>query len=199
VVDIRTFAEAARALTGLVDQIRPDQWEQPGLGEWDLRSLVGHASRSLITVETYLDRPAEREDIPDPVGYVLLVGQVDPASVVERGREAGRGLGDDPAGFVRATVERVLPLVEREDDRVIQTLLGGMRLSSYLPTRAFELVVHGLDIARAAGLAEPPYSEEVLREVLELAAGVAARSNRGPELLLALTGRRQLSAGFSVV
>ena len=33
-----------------------------------------------------------------------------------------------------------------------------MRLSDYLPTRTFELVVHGLDIARAAQLPEPDYS-----------------------------------------
>ena len=40
----------------------------------------------------------------------------------------------------------------REDDPVISTIFGGMRLSDYLPTRTFELVVHGLDIARAAQL-----------------------------------------------
>ena len=32
---------------------------EPGLGEWDVRSLVGHTSRALLTVETYLASPAE--------------------------------------------------------------------------------------------------------------------------------------------
>ena len=33
-----------------------DRWERPGLGEWDIRALVGHTSRSLLTVEIYLAR-----------------------------------------------------------------------------------------------------------------------------------------------
>ena len=45
------------------------KWDGPGLGDWDLRSLVGHASRSLITVSTYLQTTAEQEDLADPVEY----------------------------------------------------------------------------------------------------------------------------------
>src|SRR5215217_5755229 len=53
----RAFADAAgwfvrtAALVG-------DRWTESGLGEWDVRALVGHTSRSLLTVEAYLDRPA---------------------------------------------------------------------------------------------------------------------------------------------
>ena len=54
-----TFAEAARTFADLVRRIPPNRWDAPGLGEWDLRSLVGHTSRSLITVETYLGQPAD--------------------------------------------------------------------------------------------------------------------------------------------
>ena len=50
--DSRTaFADAAgwfvrtAALVG-------DRWDRPGLGEWDVRALVGHTSRALLTVET---------------------------------------------------------------------------------------------------------------------------------------------------
>jgi len=39
------FAEAARAYADLVAGITPEQWTAPGLGEWDLRALVGHTSR----------------------------------------------------------------------------------------------------------------------------------------------------------
>ena len=124
---------------------------------------------------------------------------VDPASVVDRGRAAGEALGDDPAGAVRDLVDRVLPLVAGNDDPLITTVLGGMRLRQYLPTRTFELVVHGLDIARAAGLPEPDYSAGLLTGVLELVAAAAVHGGRGPELLLALTGRTGLPAGFSVV
>src|SRR5215216_374438 len=57
-----TFAEGARTFADLVRRIPPGRWDGPGLGEWDLRSLVGHTSRSLITVETYLGQPAELVD-----------------------------------------------------------------------------------------------------------------------------------------
>ncbi|HWJ53602.1 MAG TPA: maleylpyruvate isomerase N-terminal domain-containing protein, partial [Propionibacteriaceae bacterium] len=115
------------------------------------------------------------------------------------GRAAGVALGDDPAAAVRALVDRVLPLVAGDDDPLITTAGGGMRLRQYLPTRTFELVVHGLDIARAAGLPAPDYSTGLLTEVLALTAEAAVLGRRGPEVLLALTGRTTLPPGFSVV
>ena len=194
------FAEAATAYAELVAGITPDQWPEPGLGEWDVRALVGHTSRSLVTVETYLGQPAASEDLPSPAAYLAAgLGKADPAAVADRGRAAGQALGDDPAGFVRALVDRVLPMVAGDDDPLITTVGGGMRLRQYLPTRTFELVVHGLDISRATGLSAPDYSAGLLTEVLSLAAAAAVLGGRGPELLLALTGRTTLPSGFSVV
>jgi len=193
------FAEAATAYADLVAAITSDQWTAPGLGEWDLRALVGHTSRSLITVETYLGQPAETEQLTSPAAYLAAIATVDPASVAERGRAAGEALGSDPATAVRTLVDRVLPLVAGDDDPLITTVGGGMRLRQYLPTRTFELVVHGLDIARAAGLSAPDYSAGLLTEVLQLTAAAAILGGRGPELLLALTGRATLPPDFSVV
>ena len=76
-----TFAEAAAALGQLVRAIPPDAWDGPGLGEWDLRSLVGHTSRSLITVETYLGQPANSEDVPSAAAYYSAISTVDPILV----------------------------------------------------------------------------------------------------------------------
>jgi hypothetical protein len=162
---------------------------------------VGHTSRSLITVDTYLDRPAAEAVIDGPAEYYARAARLatDAAAVAERGREAGRNLGDDPAGFVDALVARVLPRVDRDDDPVIETIGGGMLLSRYLLTRTFELVVHGLDIARAARRPNPDYSEALLTEVATTAAEVAVRSGHGPEVILALTGRQPLPTGFSIV
>ena len=193
------FAEAAAAYADLVAAIRPDQWAGPGLGEWDLLALVGHTSRSLITVETYLGQPAATEQLTSPAAYLAAVAAVDHASVVDRGRAAGAALGEDPATAVRDLVDRVVPLVGGDHDPLITTILGGMRLRQYLPTRTFELVVHGLDIARAAGLPAPGYSAGTLTAALELATAAAVLGGRGPELLLALTGRTTLAPGFSVV
>ena len=193
------FVAAARTFVGLAEQIDPDRWTGPGLGEWDLRALIGHTSRSLITVESYLGQPAEVADLTSAAAYLAAAAGVDPASVADRGRAAGAALGDDPVATLRALVDRVLPLTMREDDPVISTIFGGMRLSDYLPTRTFELVVHGLDIARAAQLPEPDYPQQVLTEVLQVTAAAAALRGQGTELLLALTGRADLRPGFTVI
>ena len=193
------FVEAAEAYADLVAGIGPEQWAGPGLGEWDLRALVGHTSRSLITVETYLGQPAAVAELTSPAAYLAAVATVDPASVADRGRAAGEALGDDPATFVRSLVDRVLSLVAGDDDPLVSTAMGGMRLRQYLPTRTFELVVHGLDIARAADLPAPAYSEGLLTDVLQLTAAAAVFGGHGADVLLALTGREALPAGFSVV
>jgi len=82
---------------------------------------------------------------------------------------------------------------------VIATIAGGMRLSVYLETRTFELVVHGVDIADALGVAPPAFGSEVWRAALELAAAVVALTDDAPVLVRALTGRAGLPPGFSIV
>jgi uncharacterized protein (TIGR03083 family) len=196
---LRSFSQTAHAFAGLVRSIPDDRWTGPGLGEWDLRALVGHTSRSLITVETYLNQPAETEDVPTPEAYYLGIANVDAAAVAERGRAAGVALGADPVGFIDALVARVLPASDRPDNPLITTVAGGMRLTNYLPTRTLELVVHSSDIAAAIGQPAPEFGEQVLTEVIGLAAAAAVLQGRGPELLLALTGRSPLPADFSVV
>ncbi|BBY45757.1 maleylpyruvate isomerase family mycothiol-dependent enzyme [Mycolicibacterium celeriflavum] len=196
------FPSAADSFARLVRRIPSDAWSGPGLGEWDLRSLVGHTSRSLTTVISYLENPAEREDIATPQEYYARVNPaalgMDPAEVAERGREAGRDLGDDPAGAVDALVSRALARLNAVDDPLITVLGGlGIRLQAYLPTRTFELAVHSLDITRALGIsfALPP---AVLEEALVLAARIAAGQD-GDTVLMALTGRDALPVSFSVV
>lgn len=198
------LASAAEVFVRLVRGLPAGAWAGPGLGDWDLRSLVGHTSRSLITIETYLQQPAEREDVATPADYYvaiapLLASTADAASIAERGRAAGAALGDDPAVYIADLAARVVPLAERAGDPLITTIAGGMRLRQYLPTRTFELVVHSSDIAAAAALPEPTFSREVLTEALTVAAAAAVALGRGPVLLRALTGRSPLPSGFSVV
>jgi uncharacterized protein (TIGR03083 family) len=197
------FASAARSFAGLVREIPAEAWDGPGLGEWDLRALVGHASRSLITVSTYLQTTAEREDITTPQEYYVMVNPsalgLDPADVVERGRQAGRHLGDDPAGAVDELVSRVLDELAAAGDPLITVIGGaGIRLHTYLPTRTFELAVHSLDIARAIGVSFA-LPADVLEEATRLAARIAVAEGHGETVLLALTGRATLPPSFSVV
>jgi uncharacterized protein (TIGR03083 family) len=200
---IATFASAAHSFAALVHDIPTNRWDGPGLGEWDLRSLVGHASRSLITVITYLAQPAEREDISTPQEYYAMVNPaalgLSPEGVVERGRQAGRDLGDEPAATVDELVSRALDELSDAGDPLIQVIGGaGIRLHTYLPTRTFELAVHGLDIARAVDISFP-LPADVLEEATGLAARIAVAEGHGQAVLLALTGRAELPPSFSVV
>jgi uncharacterized protein (TIGR03083 family) len=200
---VATFASAARSFAALVHEIPGDRWEGPGLGEWDLRSLVGHASRSLITVNTYLQQPAQTEDITTPQEYYVRVNAaalgIAPEGVVERGGQAGRDLGDGPAARVDELVSRVLGELADAGDPLITVIGGaGIRLHTYLPTRTFELAVHGLDIARAVGISYRPPAD-VLEVAAVLAARIAAAEGHGETVLLALTGRAELPSPFSVV
>jgi hypothetical protein len=195
----RAFADAAGwfvSTTALVG----DRWAEPGLGEWDVRALVGHTSRSLLTVEAYLARPAETAEIPSAADYFRATRAMAAGpAVAQRGRDAGDALGDEPASAVTEIAARVVPLVDAQDGgTLLTTIAGGMRLEDYLPTRTFELAVHTSDLARA--LDEPldvPATSAVqaLRLVTELAAG----DGRAGPLLLAATGRTGLPPGWSVL
>jgi hypothetical protein len=200
---VTTFESAARSFAGLVHRIPADGWDGPGLGEWDMRSLVGHASRSLITVSTYLATSAEHEDVATPQDYYAgiadYMSNTDAEAITERGRQAGRDLGDDPAQTIDDLIERVLGELATAADPLIAVIGGlGIRLHTYLPTRTFELAVHSLDIARAAALSFD-LPDTVLDEATVLAARIAVTTGRGSEVLMSLTGRRVLPPGFSVV
>jgi hypothetical protein len=193
------FADAAAWLVELTAAVG-DRWEQPGLGQWDVRALVGHTSRALMTVETALDRPAAAAELSNRAAYYAAArALVAGPEVSERGRLAGQALGADPPGAVRALVERVLPRVATADgSELVTTVVGGMRFRDYLPTRVFELAVHGADLASALGLpSEVPPRPAV--SSLRTAADLAVASGQAATVLRAVTGRTGLPSGFSLL
>lgn len=198
------YAEAAATVTEVVAGIDRDQWAGPGLGEWDLRALVGHTSRAMLTVLTYLDRPARTEDIASPEAYYALLSAqtgegADAAAVARRGRQAAEALGADPAAAFRDLADRaVARLAAADPDGLVETIAGGIRVGSYVPTRTVELVVHGLDIAAALG-SPVAFSHLALTEAAAVLARTGVEIGHGPTLLAALTGRATLPPGFSTV
>jgi len=199
--EVATFTQAALWTDSLVSGIPTEAWNGPGLGDWNMRALVGHTSRALLTVEQYLGRRAVEERVASAAEYYEQTGSSlapNSGAILQRGVDAGAALGADPAAEFHAIVERVTELVDAAADQLIETLVGGMRLSNYLPTRTFELIVHGLDIAAAAQLPQRP-PEGALHRALDLATSLAVRAGDGPRLLLALTGRGSLGAGYSVL
>lgn len=195
---VEAFEEAAAWFARTVPAAA-GRWEDHGLGEWSIRDLVGHTSRALVTVETYLSRPAAAAEVASPVEYLARSSGADPADIAQRGRESGAALGDDPAAAVAALADRVTGLVHAAaEDDLVTTLFGGMRLADYLPTRTFELTVHTCDLAVALGqVPDPP--EAAANESVGLLARLAVRTGRAAPLLLAATGRGNLPDGFSLL
>jgi hypothetical protein len=98
-----------------------DRWDRPGLGEWDVRALVGHTSRALLTVETYLARPAPAAEVASATDYFRATrAAADGAAVAIRGRDAGAALGSDPTAAVAQIAARVLALITAD----LATALG---------------------------------------------------------------------------
>ncbi|HEX7302673.1 maleylpyruvate isomerase N-terminal domain-containing protein [Lentzea sp.] len=202
-----TFTAAAHAFADLLDAVPADALAGPGLGEWTVRELVGHAvSAGLAGVVAALEQPATTEDVATPEAYYALAKTVDPAFVqtvvalsTTDARDWGARLGERPAVPVRQLAGQAVAAVSATAaDALVTTAAGGMRLDRWLPTRTFELVVHGFDVEAATGLEFAP-PVDALAESAALAARLAAVTGDGPAVLLALTGRRGLTAGFSVV
>jgi uncharacterized protein (TIGR03083 family) len=184
------FTQASQFLVQAVRLVPASKWEAPGLGTWTVRELVGHANRGQTTVEEYLLRPQE----PEPASSTYFTE----SAIAQRGRDAVQALGDDPAAVVGSVSDRVIALIEQTPaDATIGSPAGTMTLRSYLPSRAAELTIHGLDVGRAirADLEAPP---EALRESLAFTTQLGVRKGSGTAVLLALSGRGQLPAGYSV-
>ncbi len=147
------FEQAVPFFVETAARVRPDQWETLALGVWNVRDLVGHTSRAMLNVEQYATVGTDR------TGFGTA------EDIAERGREAGRALGDDPAGAVREIATRVLRLIERlPDDHPVKTPAGERTLVGYLRSRVTELTIHTVDLANALGLeVEAPEGAGALR------------------------------------
>lgn len=202
--DIRNESSAAAlGFASVVAGIAPHQWDNPGLGVWTVRDLTGHTSRALLTVQSYL-RPGLREAAPALLDAVAYFGATtvlaDPASVAERGRQAGAALGADPSGTIASLTQELLSMVNNSpDDTQVLTPVGTMTLARYLPSRTFELVVHTLDLVAATNSTPAASSALPLRAALSLAVDLSIAKDLATDVVLALTGRRTLPPGFTVV
>ncbi|GGF29949.1 maleylpyruvate isomerase family mycothiol-dependent enzyme [Subtercola lobariae] len=199
---VAIFHQAAEAFVELVARIRDDQWQDEGLGSWSVRSLVGHTTRAILTVETYLSHDeVSPVGLPTAEDYYALIYRdfADPESVAIRGVEAGVWLGEHPVSKIQDALQRASDAIASAPaGRVVSVGGHGIELTQYLRTRIFELVVHSIDIGRAIGQPHGQ-SPECVTDATSLAARIGARAGSGEEILLALTGRAPLPPGFTVV
>jgi uncharacterized protein (TIGR03083 family) len=196
------FETAAHCFLDLVGEVRPALWEEPALGSWNVRSLVGHTSRAITVVETYLlADPAPTMTAPDAETYYAeaFTKYTDNDAIAARGVEAGKALTEDSGALFEAALGRVLELIaSNAPDRLVAIGPIGIPLSEYLRTRVFELVVHSMDIAKATDL-DHGIPGHVVANTADLAARVAVRKGNGEDILFAMTGRRPLPLRYSIL
>ena len=197
----QAYLQAVGFFMDAVARIGPNQWNEPALGVWSVRDLVGHTGRSIFIVEEFGSQRSDTIDVESAAHHYhlsLTVEGVDDM-IADRGREAGEALGEDPLSRLAADRERVERLVgETDEGAIIAYTNGGIRLGDYLETRVLELVVHTLDLSNALGIeAEPP--REALGVALHLLAELALDSGHGGSLALVATGRGVLPDRFSVL
>jgi uncharacterized protein (TIGR03083 family) len=200
-----SYAVAGTAFVELAGRVPDDAWDTSGLGEWTVRDLVGHTTRSFVTVSEYLaggeGRPIE---LGHPFDYarVFRLAHADPAAITERGRVAGRELGEHPIEVVAERRDTAVAAVEAHpDDAPVATPAGTMRLVDYLPSRVFELVVHTDDLARALGIEHQADMADMASRTVATTflAGIVAENDDTDLVLRALTGRGTLPAGFTAL
>lgn len=200
------YLAAAGAVVDQIGRLPGGSWDATALGDWSGRMLVGHLCSMMTSVVDACAQPADTLGADRTAEYYAFRHTLAPAvyeaaaAVAAEGHRAdAEALGDDPAATVAARLaEATAALAGVPDDAVVTTPLGGMHLREWLPTRTFELAVHGLDLQAATGV-PVALPAAVLASATAVAATTAVEIGEGPTVLLALTGRGTLPDGFSAL
>lgn len=215
---IDVFDVATSWFLDVVTGIAPAAWAAPGLGVWNVRELVGHSARAMVTVEQYLTLPDHVTDGEPPAAPDDADGEAATAraasyfvglrgntalhdDVAERGRQAGAQLPAE-AGAVLAALEaqtaRVLAALRAAPaGAYFRTRFGSVPFTAYLRTRTVELAVHTVDLVRACG-GEPEMPAPVASSVVAVLGELAVQRGSGFELIAAVSGRVALDPAFGV-
>ena len=187
---LRAYDVASDWFLERVRRVPDDRWDGPGLGDWTLRELVGHASRAYVTVEAYLAprRPSRWPDRrstsagswPDEGVNDAIAAQGPRGGLGPRGRSGGRGRG--------AAARAAPPSPPRPAGAVCATRIGTLSLGDFLATRVVELTLHGLDVDQALGRPDEEPPAPPAQMAVAIMSALVAGSSRAV-LLRALTGR----------
>lgn len=188
----QSYIQAADAFLNLVRLIRPNDWETAALGSWSVRDLVGHTSRALLTVEQFAATQPESITLRDSVDYYLhaFSGLGTNIHIAERGVQTGKELGPDPLASITRLHHRVMQLLESlPENHSMDTRVGGIRLSDYLPSRTTELLIHSLDLSSVLAIEFKPPGD-ALKDVLLLLADLAIANEQAMDFMMLACGRK---------
>ena len=191
--DVReVFVAAGEAFVAVAASLDPARLDDAATEAWTLRELVAHATRGLSTVEVTVAAPlgAASRELESATAYfaAAMAAPHVHEGITQRARDAAAAVGDDPGGYARAALDRVVPLVETTAlDRVVQHVAGRLRFGDYLATRVVELTLHTADVQAATGrpVAFPEAASALTRDVV---LGLVGRADP-LAVACALTGR----------
>ncbi len=169
---------------------------------WDVKALLAHMWRDMDRIEVYVLAPSPEAPDTDSVGYWRAYDPVGDAPEISactyEVADAFASGAELAVSFDEHWRECVTAAREEDGARLVQTWGPAMSFAEYLRTRVLEIVVHGLDMARALG-GEPwmtgggaAVTEEILRGLL----GAAPPPALGWDVLTFIekgTGRLPLS------
>ena len=182
------FVAASEFFVDVVAAIPPARHASRWSDEWQVLDLIAHGSRGNSLVTEYLERPVP----PASKEYFT------PEAIATRARQAVDDLGSDALASVRAASAAAIASARAAaPDAMVGAPIATMPLADYLVSRCAELVLHGLDLTRALSLDVAPRPEAIAGCVAFLGARAVQRG-KGIDVALALSGRGDLPAAFSV-
>ncbi|MGA4668389.1 maleylpyruvate isomerase family mycothiol-dependent enzyme [Propionibacteriaceae bacterium Y1923] len=197
------YARLSRGVLGLIEQVPEDAAQRPGLGNWTLAELAAHSMRAWTTLTQYLADPEPTGETPISAVVYLAEGMATDgvhAGVEQRARQDAAEIGTSLAAAAREAAAAARDaLDEAPDSRLVTTRFGVLALRDFLRTRNLELVVHGLDLAKALGVEPPPELVEATVPAMLLLTQVAVERGMAVPLLEAAAGRAPLDAGYNLM
>ncbi|WP_158566834.1 maleylpyruvate isomerase N-terminal domain-containing protein [Actinomadura craniellae] len=200
------FRAEAERLAGVLSNLPESGFDRPTSCEpWTVRELVVHVTNTTERVAGWLAEPEPATAEVDAVGYYRPDRRFSPESNAVRVADARRGAGGFRSGHELAghfdQVWRAVDEAVRAEPpgrRISTRWDDAMLLTEFMVTRVAELVLHGLDLARA--LDRAPWTTDeggaVVERLLVTAGGpdaVAALGWDRPALLARATGRAPLT------
>jgi len=192
---VAALAAEAERTGAFLEDLGSNDWHLPTrCPPMNVRELVVHALRGAYRVLAFLEAPADGQPEKDAVTYYRYDARAVGPEVVERARaESSKRAADaDIAAEWRDAWTDAIHAARAasEDDPLLVSPFGTIRLREYLRTRCVEVSVHAMDIRHACGLEPNPTPEglEVACDVLRGLLGADLRPLGVDDVRFALTG-----------
>jgi len=198
---VDALAREVGDVSKLLHSLKPEGWGKPTrCTPLTVRELAAHMLRGAVRIQEMIDAgPVDSEPEKDGVTYFQFDSAAEAPVIARRAQESSAAFPEDlaKAWDVEWTTSMQRARAILEDDPVLQTVFGLMRMSEYLRTRCVEVVIHHIDLDDALGKKPHPDAGalEATGDVLRGLLGTDLRPAGMDDVRFALvgTGRAQLN------